>query len=319
MDDEEHRKSEEIFKEVFTIFWRDIFETGFHGERAKVPNKSSNDVRSPEVLQWQAIGRILSHFMLLYRLLPVKFCRSALYHILNQRSDIPDEVLLNDFLLFVTEKESCLLRRYLNSNESLTAADENALKQLFYHYEFASNPLESLTERKKQLFRIARNELITKPSYFYGLIRDGIPDEYKDHLWKQITLSQLSLIYKKLTPTPDGVAHQLRVTTLEGKIVPLKSESNFLSQEQRNVLYYVRQAVNGLNAELLGKFLQSLTGTDFMVDCPIRVIFKTYKKNYLKFYKRDCVIELADTYKSQQEFNNDILKLIRNSNCNLED
>ena len=312
-DDEGHRKSEEIFKEVFTTFWREIFETGFHGERMKVPNKSSNDVRGPEALQWQAIGRILSHFMLLFGYLPVKFCRSALYHILNQESNVPDEVLLNDFLAFVTEQESCLLHKYLCINAELPMTDENALERLFHHYDFPSNLLESLAERKKQLVRIARNELITKPSYFYGLVRDGIPNEYKEALWKQVTLSHLTLIYKKLMPTPNKVANQLRIVTTDGKIVALNNELNFLSQEQSNAIYYLRQAVSGFNAEVLAKFLQLLTGTDLMVNSHIHVIFKDYRKNYLKFYKRDCSLELTATYTSQQEFNNDILTQLRNS------
>ena len=67
-DEEENKCFEKTQKEILTRFWCEVFSTGFHGEKVKVPIKSNNDVRGPEALHWQAIGKILSHFMLLNKI-----------------------------------------------------------------------------------------------------------------------------------------------------------------------------------------------------------------------------------------------------------
>ena len=153
---------------------------------------------------------------------------------------MPEEVLLTDFLLFVSENENSLLRRHLNSCVLLQAADEDDLKRLFCRYGMPSGPHDSLTERKKQLVHIARSELITKPSYFYGLMRNGNPDECTNLMWKNITLPLLTSIYKRLTPTPDNVAHQLHIFTSVYIVIELNNESQVLSKELCNELYYLR-------------------------------------------------------------------------------
>ena len=313
-----HRYFENTQKEILTRFWCEVFTAGFHGEKAKVPISSNNDVRGPEALYWQAIGKILSHFMLLYKILPVRFCRSALYHIFSPNADLPDEVLLNDFLLFVTETENSLLRRCLNSCALLPAADEDALRRLFCRYDMHTEPHESSAERKKQLVHIARSELITKPSYYYGLMRNGIPDKYTSLVWKNITLPLLTSIYKRLTPTSDDVVRQLRIFTSGGKVVELNRELQVLPKEKFKVLYYLLQAIHGFDTEMLSKFLQLLTGTDLMTMSPILVNFKSYKKNFLKFNKCNSTIELTETFCSQQELNDEIYRQLRSSHY-LED
>ncbi len=122
---------------VFELFWTKVLDENFHGDNAKIPN---DDAKSSEVLFWITLGRIFCHGLAIFGYIPVGLCRSALNYVINPESDIPQDVIINDFLLFVTEPERRLLQKALADIRNMTSEEKQSLTLLFDHYGFVEAP-----------------------------------------------------------------------------------------------------------------------------------------------------------------------------------
>lgn len=70
---------------------------------------------------------------------------------------------------------------------------------------------------------MARYELLTNRMFVYGLIRDGVPEAYKNELRQSMTLQHLTHMYRSLTPTPQVIARLIKLTSSSGSTVAPKT------------------------------------------------------------------------------------------------
>jgi hypothetical protein len=287
-----------LTRDAFTTFWVQLFDLYFQGEDAKVPRMSSN-VCGDHAVRWKLVGTILSHCVAHTKTLPVKFCRSTLAYLNDTHTTIPDEVLLNDFLLYLVPSKRELVKQALQDFVSLTEEQREELIDLFSHYEHRELP-NALTI-KSQIIELATRELLVKPSYICNLINSGIPEEYKQSFWQRLHIQNLTLMYNSCIPTAAKVVKCLKT-----------SENNAQCPEKMTIFCFLQRFVNSLNRELLERFLHYVTGTNLLSTQSITVIFSNASGLARRPIVHTCAntLELSTQYDAFSEFHSEFISVL---------
>ena len=287
-------------KDIFATFWYIIFDQNenFCGENAKVPKKVNIGSRRHTDEQWRMVGAILSHYVAITCRIPVKFCRSTLMYIINKNAKIPDEVLINDLLLYLTESERKLLTQALTNYKSLTEDQEECLVELYGHHGLPVQVTEK--KLKTQLVDLARHLLIEQPSYICGFIREGIPDRYKNELWMHLNIIHLTIMYSINIPNAERLVREL-IRTNEANLKP----------DQHKVFYFLKETIKSFDRVMLEKFLHFTTGLNLMPTEPITVSFVRVA-GYLRAHACANNLELSTIYDSQQAFQSALVAVLNN-------
>ena len=287
-----------ITKDIFTTFWNIIFDRdmNFCGENAKVPKKVPLGSSRNTDDRWRMVGAILSHYVAITCRIPVKFCRSTLMYIINKNAKIPDEVLINDLLLYLTESERKLLTQALTNYKSLTEDQEECLVELYGHHGLPVQVTEK--KLKTQLVDLARHLLIEQPSYICGFIREGIPDKYKNELWMHLNIIHLTIMYSINIPNAQRLVREL-IRTNEANLKPV----------QDKVFYFLKETIKSFDRVMLEKFLHFTTGLNLMPTEPITVsFFRT--AGYMRAHTCANNLELSTIYDSQQAFQSALVAVL---------
>jgi hypothetical protein len=287
-----------LTRDAFTMFWSQLFDLYFQGEDAKVPRMSSN-VCGDHAVRWKLVGTILSHCVAHTKTLPVKFCRSTLAYLNDTHTTIPDEVLLNDFLLYLVPSKRELVKQALQDFVSLTEEQREELIDLFSHYEHRELP-NALTI-KSQIIELATRELLVKPSYICNLIKSGIPEEYKRSFWQRLHIQNLTLMYNSCIPTTAKVVKCLNTC-----------DDNAHCPEKMIIFCFLHKFVSNLNRELLERFLHYVTGTNLLSTQSITVTFSAASGLARRPIAHTCAntLELSTDYDAFSEFHSEFISVL---------
>jgi hypothetical protein len=155
-----------LTKDLFTSCWAAILADYFRGENVVVPHLPLYKVAKCKG-NYVKIGRILSHTASLMHTIPHRLSTVMLVCLIYGNDSIDDDLLLSDFLLFVTPLERELVHSAINSFSTLNVRQLKMLTDLYGTFGFMDNPCEK--DIMPQILTIARNELVDKPACLVAL------------------------------------------------------------------------------------------------------------------------------------------------------
>ena len=160
------------------------------------------DFHFEEAWKYVSLGRILSHTVALTETLPVMLSTSMLLNVIFE-TDVAEECLLEDFLLYITDRENALLRKAMGSFACLTEGEQNRLQHFFTAHKYFDFPRRH--EIKDQILAIAEEELVKRPAFLCAQIRKGIPESHRAIFWAQLSIDHLKYMQEKQRPTQEKV------------------------------------------------------------------------------------------------------------------
>uniref|UniRef100_A0A1Y1M514 HECT domain-containing protein n=1 Tax=Photinus pyralis TaxID=7054 RepID=A0A1Y1M514_PHOPY len=276
-----------LTKEAFTIFWNEVVIDYFRGEDVIIPFLPLHRIRRDK-MNFKLIGRILTHMFILTKNLPTKL-PLCVYLLLLNNEEISDEIIMNDFKLFVTKAESTLISKAISSFSQLSTVELYRLQEFYSSYGMYDIPRED--QIQEQILTLATDILISKPKDFITIMRSGILDTHLTTVWNVMTVDELSTILNQLKPSPQKVVDC---------IVQREQE---LTNDQSRVFYYLQQFVLSLSDSDLQKFLLFVTGS-IHLPSSILVTFNNLNGLNRRPIAHTCsnLIEISSSYSYYQEF-----------------
>ncbi|XP_069104523.1 ubiquitin-protein ligase E3A-like [Argopecten irradians] len=289
-----------LTKDLFATFWERACTRFFTGEDAVVPHLPPH--RFAEAAStFPVLGRILCHSLALTRSLPIQICRTVLIQAALGQIVKSKTLLIEDFLLFMSEHERTLTRKGLDSFQTLTTDERSQLTDMFAR--FSMSVIPSAENFRQHIENLASCELTGKPLFLCQLMGSGIPEIYKDVFFHHVTQEDLVSLCERLKPTPS------RVISL------LKTEHDLLRPEQDRVLYFLKDFVRTLSSEDLTRFLQFVTGSCVMPTSGGITVCFHHAQGLLRYpIGRTCgnVLSLPVEYDTLQDFKREFIRIIRN-------
>lgn len=281
-----------LTNEMFNIFWQEAMERLFKGDGAMVPHLPIHMVE--EKKQFVAIGRVLSHSVMLTRCIPPRLSRTTILQLIYGRDGVCDDVLLNDFIIFLTPREGSILRKALTAFTELSTKERDNLEIIYAMYGMLEQPKQN--EIRDQLLAIARAELVDKPSSLIDLMKKGIPEKHGDAFWSTLTVASIEYLFEQQRPTPDRVADVLS-----------PEDGATLTLAEQTVLYYLKQFIIGCDQEELETFLIFTTASVVMPKS-IKVLFSKVHGLARRIVAHTCArtIELPVSYNSFQDMKREL-------------
>ena len=276
-----------LTKELFTCFWRDVSKDLFSGEDCLVPDLPLYRVRK-ESWKFECLGRILSHTVALTGKIPSTLARSTLVKLITD-TEIEDECLLEDFLLFVTSREKTLLTKAMTDFDGLTKEEFDRLQNFYTAYAF--NNIPKALEIKEQVLAIAHHVFLDKPALLVSKMRQGIPESHWAAFWQRLSVGDITHIMQAQRPTPDKVASV--ITT----------DKEDMTDDEDRTLYFLKEFVASLDLETLTDFLMFVTGSIHQPD-KITVTFTIRTGMDRRPVSHTCfnLLEVPTSYSSIKEF-----------------
>ena len=276
-----------LTKELFTGFWRDVSKDLFRGEDCLVPDLPLHRIRK-ESWKFECIGRILSHTVALTGAIPTTLARSILIKLITD-SEIEDECLLEDFLLFVTTREKTLLTKAMTDFDGLTKEEFDRLQNFYTAHGF--NNIPKAPEIKEQILAIAHHVFVEKPAPLISKMRQGIPESHRAAFWQRLSVDDITHIMQAQRPTPEKVASV--ITT----------DKEYMTDDEDRTLYFLKEFVASLDFDTLTDFLMFVTGSIHQPD-KITVTFTTRTGMDRRPISHTCVnqLEVPTSYSSTKEF-----------------
>ncbi|CAH0562937.1 unnamed protein product [Brassicogethes aeneus] len=294
-----------LLNEVFTIFWKRIFESNdfFLGTDVVVPYIKLFKSRElkPKLV---TLGKILGHMLLLTGKIPPSLCLYTLTALSNKTDDYVhnENALLNDFFLFLTLPERNLARGALKDFEKLTTNDKNRLMTLYTTYGLL-NVSPNKKDIKEHMLLLAENTIIKNTSDLYKKMKEGLPKSIEEYL-SNIPFEDTVLYWKSLQANPKKVVNVL-------SMVP-----DTPTNEQDQVFYFLQNYLLGLNMKALQKFLLFVTGSVQLPD-KILIDFNTHIGIERRPIVATCaqMLTLSSLYETQYDFNQELDAYLLSEDC----
>ncbi|XP_021351424.1 uncharacterized protein LOC110449116, partial [Mizuhopecten yessoensis] len=196
-----------LTKDLFSTFWEQACSRLFTGEDVLVPHLPPHRFSQASTI-YPVLGRILCHGLALTKGFPLQICRTVLISTALGQIAEDKKIILEDFLLFVSEHERALTWKGLDSFTSLTSDELSQLTNMFARFSMSVMPTQD--NFRRHIENLAACELTGKPLFLCQLMGLGIPEIYKDVFFHQVTQGDLLSLCERLTPTPSRVIGLLK-------------------------------------------------------------------------------------------------------------
>ena len=275
--EEEAGRGSGLLRDLFSLFWKDVYQSLMVGEIERVPS-IRHDFQRPE---WEAIGRILMKGFSSCQYFPLMLSKTFFITCLYGESAVSEDLLLQSFMNFVSESEKKLIQSCLDGQ--VDPLDEELCDFLST---FDCKKVVNATNIKGILVELAHKELIQKPQYVAECWKSVIPWLCECFPQKE----KLDTLYEKLCP------RVLRVISC--------FEADETNEAERDAMKHLKRFVRGLDTAKLGKFLQFVTGSDIMLCDHIYVSFTRLDGLQRRPVAHTCTftLEIPCTYQSFPEF-----------------
>lgn len=211
-------------------------------------------------------------------------------------TEVDNGALLDDFLYYVDEKESKLLKDALEDFSKLTDEQSSEIQELLIRFDMGCVLRQE--SFKDNLLMIARNELCIKPRSLCEKMREGIPNDHFKRFRCHLSVDHIDLLHSRLKPTTENV---LRV------IEPIVAFGS-LSVQQQKVYEFFRDFKGDLSEDELQDLLQLITGHSCVPKTNITVIFSdlTGIQRRPLFHTCSYTVELPESYSHYCDFDNEM-------------
>lgn len=291
-----------ISRDIFTTFWNTAIERYFRGHSVYVPYLSLVNMRTDSENYFVNLGRILTHSTAVLGFLPVEISKCSLMVMIYNTTDVDDDALIDDFLLYVDVQESKLIKAALENFSELSDEQISEIQELFLRFDMGC--LLKQESFRDHLLKVARNELCIKPRYLCEKMRQGIPDDHFDRFWSRLTIDHIDLLHDRLKPTPENVLRVIKPTVAFGD----------LTRRRRRVYEFFQEYIGNLTGDNLQHLLHLITGQSCVPKTNITVDFSDLEGVQRRplFHTCSYMVELPDSYSKYQDFENEMNAVLQN-------
>lgn len=235
-------------------------------------------------------GTILAHGFMVCGFLPVRIAFPVFVAILlGPDAEIPEAILLESFIDFLSAHESAMLRdAVLQVDRSLTSSTQSKLIDLLSR--FGCTELPTSENLLRLVITVSRHYFLGKTFGTLFAMRSGVPNIYHA-FWQTYTVRGVFDLYKALNAT----------TTTVLKLIAEPPEMN---PAEDRIYSYLLTFVGNMKNNELRLFIRFVTGSSVVVAQKINISFN----NLSGFARRpichtcDCGLELSIAYSTYPEF-----------------
>ena len=235
---EEAGQGNGVLREVFTLFWKEFYESHMLWESERVPYIRHDFDRN----KWEAMGRILIKGYIGSQYFLHKISKAFVAGCLFGEGSITCEMLQESFKHYVSQSESSLIEGCLADS---IACDNDEILDFFS----ASDCKRKVTNSNivEIMGEIAHKEIMQKP-------------QYVSDCWQPI-LAHLKIYFPNVKSL-----HQLysSITLSNVKVIGLVEASPATSAETET-LAHLKRLIRGLDEAKLTKFMRFTTASDVLV------------------------------------------------------
>lgn len=275
-----------VSRDMFSSFWEEAYIKHFDGEKLLVPAVQPG----MDMHVYSQLGTILSHGFMCCGYLPVRIAFPVIAAILKGPDVIiPERVLLESFIDFLSSHESSKLRAAIvESRTTLTPDMRASLIDILSRFECREMPTSENVQRL--VLTVARHIFLGKPLGVLYCLKSGVPKPYNE-FWSSYSVEKMFSLYKSLNATTTSV-------------LALMDEPKDMNPAEQRIYNYLVSFVSSLKDDELRMFMRFVTGSSAMVAKPISLTF-----NHLTGLARrpishtcGCSLELSLAYSTFPEF-----------------
>ena len=283
--DEEEGVGVGVEREVYSLFWKQFANSMTIGERERVPFIRHDHF----IKEWEAVGRILVKGYQSVSYFPLFLSKAFICYCLFD-AEVPEIILLESFLKYLSPVEEDLVKEYLKKD---CFPDDND-ELLDFLERFNCRSAVSSENLRKLLIEIANQELIQKPHVMISTWQPSV-QELKQYPQFQST-SGIQGLYDTLKPTTKKVLEMLA------------AQPN--TEAERDAFKFLQRYIRGLDNTKLIQFLRFTTASDILTTNKLEVAFTKLEGVGCRPIAQTCgpVLELPSTYANfvevREQFNN---------------
>ena len=274
-----------VEREVYSLFWKQFANSMTVGERERVPFIRYDHF----IKEWEAVGRILVKGYQSVSYFPLFLSKAFICYCLFD-AEVPESILLESFLKYLSPVEEDLVKEYLEKD---CLPDDND-ELLEFLERFNCRSAVSSENLRKLLIEIVNQELIQKPHVMISTWQPSV-QELKQYPQFQST-SGIQGLYDTLKPTTKKV------------LEILAAQPN--TEAERDAFKFLQRYVRGLDNTKLIQFLRFTTASDILTTTKLEVTFTKLEGVGCRPIAHTCgpVLELPSTYSNfvevREQFNN---------------
>ena len=290
-DDEDGPK-----REVYNLFWDEIFKSNFEGCGSVVPVLGPD--RSDDFIT--ILGRVALHGYICCGFFPTKISKVFVKVVMFGSGAVGERGLLDGFLEFVTDHERQFLQ---NCMEKVTFTEEEEIELLDIVSQFGVRSLPNPQNIRKQVINMGKCELVNKPLWACSAFQQGMADnKIAECLWRDST--DIDQFYDSLAVTPQRVTEIMSVDDKEN-----------LTKSQNTVYGFFCRYIKACDDKKIRVLYRFLTGADVLAVKKLKVIFHLQVGNIPHITAHTCsgVVDLpAGGYVSYHDFETQFDAMLNN-------
>jgi hypothetical protein len=274
-----------VLTEVFSLFWKESYESYMLGETERVPYIRHDFNRG----KWEAVGRILVKGYTDCRYFPYQLSKVFFIACLFGEDNVTNQMLHDSFKHYLSYSEAGIVDACLNNN--ISCEDDELLEFLS-----AFDCKRRITENnmKDIITEVAHKEIIQKPQYVadcWGLIVSDFKKYFPD-------VCSINKLYESIVPTNVKVISILQASP----VTPAEGET----------LAHIKRFIRGLDEGKLATFLRFTTASDMLLTDTLKIVFNSYEGLQRRPVAHTCgyTLEVPSTYSSFCELREEFMGIL---------
>ena len=287
-----------VSRDFFSGFWEIAYVKDFDGGSTYIPSVHPHT----DLSHYVVLGSILAHGFMSSGFLPNRLAFPVLaYSLLGSDVDIPDSIIIDSFIDFVSTYENSIFREALlfSQNNEASFTPQMAESLLNILSAMGCREVPTVHNIRQLVLQVARYELISKPFGSLLSLHRGVPSVYHPFL-TGFSVQQLYELYKALNATPGSVISMI--------VDPVEATTN-----QLRVLGYLKTFIGNLTQRDLRNFLRFVTGSSVILDKKISISFNSLCGLARRpiSHTCGCTLELPATYMTYPTFAEEFLTVLQ--------
>ena len=289
-----------VKNEAFSLFWEEICKPShslFHGENVKVPIVNAANASANRTV-FKLLGTIMSHTFVLTGVFPVQICLPSVAFAITGNDEVPESILLEQFMMFLPAPDRDLITVCLNRNDHEPYSDEVSKRLLEFYSLNGLNHLPSKSKLYGDILGLARHIMIYQPMCALSSMSSG----YTKFYCSVNTLNELLTIYKRYDISVGAVLKALTITIDKALLTPA----------QERVMHYLKTFIRESDVTLLKKLVRFVTGVPALFNSNIAVDFNSATGLSRAPHASVCgkVLILPCTYQTYSEFKEEFTQVL---------
>ncbi len=294
-DDENALDTGGVTRDMFSGFWKSVFDKFFDGAGSLVPATHPN----VDMSALPVIGTILSHGYIVSGFLPIHVSFPVLAAILlGPTVALEDSLLCESFINHLNYHDACILKEAFRERGEKKFSPEVHSRVLSLLAGFNSRKVPSPENLKFIVTSIARHEFLVKPLGAIYAIKGGIPVQHR-RFWEDLKIDSFLQVY-------------LRATATASRVLGIIKEPPLLDAAQSMVYGYLQQYVGNMKDGEVRNFLRFVTGSSALIVDDIKITFNGLSGLSRRPIAHTCssILELPTAYETFVEFSKEFDALL---------